>query len=66
MNDDLPTAEKFKGELMACFNRWWHESDLDEEDLARGAIEVLTDFTETRFGNIHFESDIDLDELEDE
>lgn len=63
---DTEAVLKFEHELRNVFNRWYHESDLDDMDLARGAIRVIQAFCGS--DTVHFESDIDLgedDEYED-
>ena len=51
-------AEKFKNELRACYNRWWEESDLDEEDMIKATEEVVSDVFEVE---ISFDCEIDLE-----
>ena len=53
--------EMFKHELSAVFVRWWEESDLDELEMSRIAIEVTERFCSTE---LDFESDMDLEDDE--
>jgi len=55
--------EMFKHELSAVFVRWWEESDLDELDMSRIAIDVTERFCATE---LDFESEIDLDDEDEE
>jgi len=55
--------EMFKHELSAVFVRWWEESDLDELDMSRIAIDVTERFCGTE---LDFESEIDLDDEDEE
>ena len=54
--------EMFRHELSTVFVRWWSESDLDDDDMAEIASEVIEDLCHP---SVDFESEIDLDE-EDE
>jgi hypothetical protein len=56
-------GQMFEHELSAVFVRWWEESDLDETEMAELAIGVIERFCDT---SVEFESDFDLDELEEE
>ncbi len=53
--------EMFKHELSAVFVRWWEESDLDELEMSRIAVEVTERFCGTE---LDFESDMDLEDDE--
>ena len=63
MPKDTAPIEKFKVEIKSVFMRWWEESDLDEEDMAEAVIDVCEAFCGTSIG---FESEIDLEDDEDE
>ena len=52
-------AEQFANELMSVFMRWYEESDLDDDDMAEAALQVIDQFCGS---NLDFESDINLDD----
>ena len=60
---DIGPAEKFQNELLSVFMRWWEESDLDELEMSRVAIDVVERFCDTGVG---FDSDIDLSDMDDD
>ena len=37
-------AKQFQVEIKAVFNRWWEESDMDAEDLAKAALGAIDDW----------------------
>jgi len=37
-------AQQFQVEIKAVFNRWWEESDMDAEDLAKAALSAIDDW----------------------
>ena len=37
-------ARPFEVEIKAAFNRWWEESDMDAEDLAKAALSAIDDW----------------------
>ena len=37
-------AQQFQVEIKAVFNRWWEESDMDAEDLAKAALKAIDDW----------------------
>jgi len=37
-------AKQFQVEIKAVFNRWWEESDMDAEDLAKAALSAIDDW----------------------
>ena len=53
----------FEDELSAVFIRWWEESDLEEDEMAKIALTVVERFCDT---TVEFESDIELDDDDDE
>lgn len=56
-------VKQFSTELLAVFKRWFEESDLDEFDMECAAADVIERFC----GNmLDFESDINLDEEDDD
>jgi|TARA_R110002167_G_scaffold265234_1_gene471927 hypothetical protein len=55
--------EQFDHELSSVFIRWWEESDLDELEMSRIAIEVTERFCDT---TVDFESNIDLSDMDDD
>ncbi|MAT87214.1 MAG: hypothetical protein CL532_01505 [Aestuariivita sp.] len=59
----IPAEKQFETELSACFQRWYEESDLDELEMAHIAIAVIERFTDV---TVEFDSEIDLDAIEDE
>lgn len=63
MPRDTSPLDKFKVEIKSVFMRWWEESDLDEEDMAGAIVEVCETFCDTSIG---FESEIDMEDDEDE
>ena len=54
--------EMFEHELSAVFVRWWEESDLDELQMSKIAIEVIERFCDT---TVEFDADFHWDELEE-
>jgi len=48
--------------LSSLFVRWWEESDLDEEEMALAAVNVVERFCDT---SVEFEADFDVDQIED-
>ena len=55
----LQPIEQFENELSALFVRWWEESDLDEEEMALAAVNVIERFCDT---SVEFEADFEIDE----
>ena len=55
-------AEQFANELMSVFIRWYEESDLDDDEMAATAGQVIDQFCGT---GVDFESEIPFDD-EDE
>ena len=41
-------AKQFQVEIKAVFNRWWEESDMDAEDLAKSFTPAITDYVATK------------------
>ena len=39
-------AKQFQVEIKAVFNRWWEESDMDAEDLAKAALKGIDDWVD--------------------
>ena len=58
----LEPIEQFENEVSALFVRWWEESDLDEEEMAIAAVNVIERFCDT---SVEFEADFEI-ELEDD
>lgn len=50
---------QFENEVSALFTRWWEESDLDEEEMAQAAINVIERFCDT---SVEFEADFEIEE----
>ena len=64
MADEHKTPEEmFKHELSSVFVRWWSESDLDDDAMARIASDVIEELCHP---TIDFESDIEFEEEDDE
>jgi hypothetical protein len=49
---------QFENEVSALFTRWWEESDLDEDEMAHAAINVIERFCDT---TVEFEADFEID-----
>ena len=52
-------AEQFANELMSVFIRWYEESDLDDDDMAEAALQVIDQFCGK---SLDFESDMSFDD----
>jgi hypothetical protein len=37
-------AKQFQVEIKAVFNRWWAESDMDAEDLAKASLDAIDEW----------------------
>tara|TARA_B100001094_G_scaffold330316_1_gene395234 strand:+ start:412 stop:609 length:198 start_codon:yes stop_codon:yes gene_type:complete len=53
------SAHQFANELMSVFIRWYEESDLDDEEMAVAAGQVIDQFCGTE---VDFDSEIPFDE----
>lgn len=56
---NLSPQMQFENEVSALFTRWWEESDLDEEEMAQAAINVIERFCDT---SVEFEADFEIEE----
>ena len=54
-------AEQIANELMSIFIRWYEESDLDDDEMAEAAGQVIDQFCGT---GVDFESEIPFDDDE--
>tara|TARA_Y100000114_G_C11707566_1_gene301771 strand:+ start:538 stop:747 length:210 start_codon:yes stop_codon:yes gene_type:complete len=57
--------EKFKAEMKAHLNRWYEESDLDDNQMLMAINDVITECFDLE-DTVEFESDINLDDEDDD
>ena len=47
MNQYDQAKAQFKSVIRSSLNRWWEESDMDAEDLAKAALGAIDDWLES-------------------
>ena len=60
-NREIGPAQKFEKELSSVFVRWWEESDLEDYEMAKIAMNVTERFCGT---DVEFEADFELEDDE--